>query len=90
MIDPLLLYITIDINEQIIKITIPIAEAIPNCGLSVDVTILYKNVINKSVLPNPNNDEPDIAGPPPVKKKITLKLLIFPINCVIKYGPVTN
>lgn len=74
----------IEKNAQITKITIPTVLAIPYCGLLVEVIILYKNVMSKSVCPRPNKALPVIEGPPPVKKKITLKLLIFPTNCVIK------
>ena len=69
------------------KIKIPIADAILYCFC--DITKSYKNVINKSVLPKLSG-EPAGTGLPPVRKKITLKLLMLPINCVIRYGPVTN
>jgi hypothetical protein len=49
------------------KMNIPTAEAIPNCGLLALVIKLYKNVIKISVSPTWRT-APARFGPPPVRK----------------------
>lgn len=67
---------------EIMNVNIPMTAPLLNSGCDELTVSRYNHVTSKSVVPGAF---PPIRvnGPPPVKKKITLKLLILPVNVVM-------